>query len=249
MDKITNCILNLLKKNIIYGDWRGIIMKIAIIARTRYYKINNNFKKEMFLKNYYIDCLTKLGVLLIPILSENNIENIVDYCDALLITGGPNNVHPSYYGEEPNPNIEYMIDEFPLVKKAVTLFSEAEKPILGICAGIQELNVIFGGTLHQNIPNHYLTEKTNENTEHTVRIEKNSFLYRVYKTDSITVNSYHHQAIKDLAPNFSISAVSSDGYIEGIEKGNLIGVQWHPEIMKDLNLFKKFIDEFINKKI
>lgn len=223
-------------------------MKMAIIARSRYYETNNNLRKEIFIKNYYIECLMKLGILLIPILSENNMEQIVDYCDALLITGGPNNIYPAYYGEQPDSNIEYRIDEFPLVKKAVTLFSKVEKPILGICAGIQELNVIFGGTLYQNIPNHYLTEKTSTNTMHTVRIEKNSFLYKVYNRESITVNSYHHQAIKDLAPNFSVSAVSSDGYIEGIEKGNLIGVQWHPEIMNDLNFFEKFINEYISKK-
>lgn len=222
-------------------------MKMAIIIRSRYYFTNNNLRKEMFLKNYYIDCLTKLGVLLIPILSENNMQEIVDYCDALLITGGPNNVHPGYYGDKPDPNIEYKIDEFPLVKKAVTLFSKIGKPILGICAGIQELNVIFGGTLYQNIPNHYITEKTSTNTMHTVKIEKNSFLHKVYNVDSITVNSYHHQAIKNLAPNFSVSAVSFDGYIEGIEKGNIIGVQWHPEIMNDINFFKIFIKEFINK--
>lgn len=71
----------------------------------------------MFLKNYYVDCLTKLGVLLIPIVSENNMEQIVDYCDALLITGGPNHVYPSYYGENSVSNINYNIDEFPLVKK------------------------------------------------------------------------------------------------------------------------------------
>lgn len=223
-------------------------MKMAIIARSRYYETNNNLRKEIFIKNYYIECLMKLGILLIPILSENNMEQIVDYCDALLITGGPNNIYPAYYGEQPDSNIEYRIDEFPLVKKAVTLFSKVEKPILGICAGIQELNVIFGGTLYKNIPNHYLTEKTSTNTMHTVRIEKNSFLYKVYNRESITVNSYHHQAIKDLAPNFSVSAVSSDGYIEGIEKGNLIGVQWHPEIMNDLNFFEKFINEYISKK-
>lgn len=203
----------------------------------------------MFLKNYYIECLTKLGVLLIPILSENNMEQIVDYCDALLITGGPNNIYPSYYREKPNSNVKYEIDEFPLVKKAVTLFSKVEKPILGICAGIQELNVIFGGTLYQNIPNHYLTKKTSVCTTHTIKIEKNSFLYKIYKSNKITVNSYHHQAIKDLAPNFSVSAISSDGYIEGIENGNIIGVQWHPEIMKDLNFFEKFIDEYINKNM
>lgn len=220
-------------------------MRMAIITRSRYYETNNNLKKEIFLKNYYIECLTKLGVLLIPILSENDMEQIVDYCDALLITGGPNNIYPGYYGEQPDPNIEYKIDEFPLVKKTVTLFSKVEKPILGICAGIQELNVIFGGTLYQNIPNHYLTQKTSTNTMHTVRIEKKSFLHKVYQSDSINVNSYHHQAIKDLAPNFSVSAISSDGYIEGIEKGNMIGVQWHPEIMKDLNFFEKFINEYI----
>lgn len=222
-------------------------MRMAIIARTRYYETSNGLKKELFLKYYYVDCLTKLGVLLIPIVSENNMEQIVDYCDALLITGGPNHVYPSYYDEKNDSNINYNIDEFPLVKKAVTLFSKVEKPILGICAGIQELNVIFGGTLYQNIPNHYLTGKPSTNTMHTIKIEKDSFLHRVYESDSIKVNSYHHQAIKDLASDFSISAISSDGYIEEIEKGNIIGVQWHPEIMNDLNFFEKFINEYVKK--
>ena len=74
-------------------------------------------------------------------------------------------------------------------------------------------------------------------------LKKEIFLKNYY------INYYHHQAIKDLAPDFHVSAVSSDGYIEGIEKGNVIGVQWHPEIMKDLNFFKKFINKYIIKKI
>lgn len=95
------------------------------------------------------------------------------------------------------------------------------KPILGICAGIQEINVIFGGTLHQQIPNHYLRD----NSKHEIHIMNDSFLYEVYKSNFMEVNSYHKQAIKNLAPNFKITAISADGIIEGIERDNIVAVQ------------------------
>ena len=75
----------------------------------------------------------------------------------------------------------------------------------------------------------------------------NSFLYETYNNDLIEVNSYHKQAIKDLAPGFKITAISEDGIIEGIEKDNIVAVQWHPEVVYDIKIFKSFITKFITK--
>ena len=186
--------------------------KIAIIER-----LENNGKRKPFNIVYYLDSsyrkiFDKLDVILIPVISERNIEEISNICDGLILTGSANDVHPKYYNEE-------------------------NKPILGICAGIQELNVIFGGTLFQSIPNHNLKDQS----KHIINIEEDSFLYKIYKKDKLEVNSYHKQAIKDVAPGFRIVARCDDGTIEGIEKDNVIGVQWHPESVLDMEIFEGFV--------
>ena len=79
---------------------------------------------------------------------------------------------------------------------------------------------------------------------HSVRIDESSFLYNVYKKDKIEVNSYHNQAINRLADGFRVTAISEDGIIEGIERDNIVAVQWHPEVLYDKNLFYEFIHKF-----
>lgn len=218
-------------------------MKIAIIERIENYEKDEPFNKRYYLDNSFRKIFDELDILLIPVISEKNLDEIVNICDGLVVTGSANDVHPKYYGEEPTK--EYKFDEYGLVKSIVELFYNANKPILGICAGIQEINVIFGGTLYQQIPNHYLRD----NSKHNVKLTKNTFLYEVYdKKKNIEVNSYHKQAIKDLAPEFKITAISEDGIIEGIEKENVFAVQWHPEVLEDIKLFSMFIDKIKNRK-
>lgn len=212
-------------------------MKIAIIERIENYEKDEPFNKRYYLDNSFRKIFDELNILLIPVISEKNLDEVVNICDGLVVTGSANDVHPKYYGEEPTK--EYKFDEYGLVKNIVELFYNANKPILGICAGIQEINVIFGGTLHQQIPNHNLRD----NSKHNVELAENTFLYEVYEKKNIKVNSYHKQAIKDLAPEFKITAISEDGIIEGIEKENIIAVQWHPEILEDIKLFSMFIDK------
>lgn len=219
-------------------------MKIAVIARMRIHEKNFPFHERYSVDNSFRKLFDALGILLIPVISENNLDEIVRICDGLLITGSQNDVHPKYYGQEPAEGKEYKYDEYPLVKKVVELFSMQNKPILGICAGIQEINVIFGGTLFQEIPHH----KLKNGTQHPVEIQRNSFLYEVYKKNKIKVNSYHSQAIQELASGFTITARSEDGIIEGIEKDNIVAVQWHPEVLYDIHLFKEFIDTFFKSK-
>lgn len=124
----------------------------------------------------------------------------------------------------------------------IKAFHKANKPILGICAGVQIINVCFGGSLHQDIKNHTSKE---EITIHPVNIEKGSFLEEIYSKNKIEVNSFHHQAINKVVENFKIVATSEDGIVEAIEYKNIVGVQWHPEKSKDMEFFEKYIKMYI----
>lgn len=219
-------------------------MRIAIIERLVKEERKEPFEITYYLNNYYKEIFDELDILLIPVISENRLEEICELCDGLILTGSSNDVHPKYYNEEPIKEKTYdKFDEYPLVKKAVEVFYQNNKPILGICAGIQELNVIFGGTLNQLIQNHSL--KKCKVDRHEIEIKKDSFLYNVYNKKSIIVNSYHSQSIKDVAPQFTVTAISNDGVIEAIENGKIIGVQWHPEALRDVEFFDKFFKTFV----
>ena len=153
-----------------------------------------------------------------------------DY-DGLILCGG-NDIDPFYYGEEMNGSVD--IDgardavEFALLKA----FVNAGKPVMGICRGCQLLNVYFGGTLHQHIINaaEHVTG-TDEDLLHGVIAAKGSVIESLYGTD-FKVNSFHHQAIKDVGQGLKITMMSSDNtVIEGVEHESLpvFAVQWHPE--------------------
>ena len=218
-------------------------MKIAVIGRLENIKENGPFSIQYYMSNFYKEIFDKLNIFPILVVSENNLDEISDMCDGLILTGSENDVHPKYYKEKPIKEKKYdKFDEYAFVKKATDIFTKKNKPILGICAVIQELNVIFGGTLHQSIPNH---QTICNSKKHRIKITPNSFLYSVYNQEYIEVNTYHSQAVKDVAADFTVTAVSDDGVIECIENGNIIGVQWHPEEMYDIQFFDKFFKTFI----
>lgn len=215
-----------------------------ILAITQRYDKSNQekfFKETFYLNKYFKDIFEELNILLFPVASVTQLETVVDICDGLIVTGRSIDVNPKYYGEQAieatnlkNYELEDELD-FSLIKS----FHKANKPILGICAGIQVINVCFGGSLYQDIVNHSTKDVLNI---HEIQISKDSFLEKCYHSDIIKVNSFHHQAIKDVAEGFKVSAISKDGIVEAIEYKNILGVQWHPEQMNDIEFFRKFIE-------
>ncbi len=167
----------------------------------------------------------------IPVVAtEHCARELAEICDGLLLTGGPD-LESELFGEVTEfesvktdpPRSVYEIEIF----KA---FVELGKPIFGICRGIQAINVHSGGTLYQDLPRQLGYVHSSEDITHTVYAEQGSLIERLMGTEFKT-NSFHHQAIKDLAPGFKVSARSIEGLIEAIEheNKNIFGVQFHPE--------------------
>ncbi len=163
----------------------------------------------------------------------------------LVLTGGED-VEPARYGAAPHPKLQ---DTDPARDAAeVALIAAARErrlPILAICRGIQILNVALGGTLYQDLASERPGALTHEGTEtrHGLRVEPGSLLERALGTRAATVNSRHHQAIRDLAPGLRAVAWAEDGVIEAVEASPppwTLAVQWHPEDLTERALFDAF---------
>lgn len=214
---------------------------IAISGRSVDYKSATGLeKRRLYVNGYFSDVAEGAGFILFPVCSQNGIEEIAAMCSGLIIAGRDRDIHPKYYGKEPDENIEYPEDDYEdeLDFKLIEEFVKLNKPILGVCSGLQSLNVYFGGTLKQHIENHTSDDSL---IKHNIIIEENSFLYSLYGKKSL-VNTIHHQAVNKVAEGFKITAIAEDGIIEAVEKGNLIGIQWHPEVDLEYDTFKKFVE-------
>ncbi len=195
--------------------------------------------------------------------NEDVIDEYINMVDGIYFTGG-NDISPETYGEEVTELVGTLVaerDEFEikLYKKA----EECDMPMLGVCRGHQIMNVASGGTLYQDIYaqrsntiGHSPEKSMGENNTHTVRISEESKLHSALNTNMLATNSIHHQAVKDVAGGYKISAVAEDGIIEGIESEKLtfaLGVQWHPEDMFELcseskMIYKALIDAAVMYK-
>lgn len=187
----------------------------------------------------YTNSIEKAGgiPIILPVIDKEEVVNdYIDLIDGLLIPGGIDVVNDSHHLDEIHEQNK-IFDEFEF--KCIKQAKEKRIPILGICRGIQILNVYHGGTLIQDIPsevenclNHKQEDPTRWAISHSVSFEKDSHLYELFG-ESLDVNSFHHQSCKDVADNFKVVGTSSDGIIEAIEDTTdypyLIGVQWHPE--------------------
>ena len=196
-----------------------------------------------------------LPLVLPYIESEEIIDAFVDSCDGFLFTGGAD-VEPEYYGEEKKdtcgetePSRDKL--EFAVLKKVL----EKNKPILGICRGLQLINVAMVGTLYQDIPTerrsdiHHVQTEDKYDPSHPIFVEKDTPLFHIVNKEIITGNSFHHQGIKQLAKELKVMARASDGMIEAVYDPNkkyLYAYQWHPERLYRYDDNKILFDNFIN---
>lgn len=188
-----------------------------------------------------------------PLTPPSAVPALLDGVEALLLSGGAD-IDPKHYRTQPHPKlgaVEAERDTFELA-----LFAEARTrglPVLAICRGLQLVNVALGGTLWQDLPSErgpHLQSAQRTDRVHPVEVIAGTRLHDALGDGGLTVNSFHHQAIRDLAPGLVECGRTSDGLIEGIEgEGDqwLLGVQWHPEefwadpAAPDLGLFRALL--------
>ena len=189
----------------------------------------------------YMSVFEQLGlacVLITPAHTPASARSLAGRCDGLVLSGG-DDVAPSLYGEAPLPELGAVNPARDEVELAALDTAAARGiPLLAICRGCQLLNVYLGGTLYQDIATQRPGAVSHEQTHpwgrhaHAARVDPDSQLARQLGASELRINSYHHQAIKDLAPPLRAVAWSEDGLIEGVEHREhpwVLGVQWHPE--------------------
>ena len=183
----------------------------------------------------YTDAVARVGgvPVIFPTVSDPALATrLIEKVDGVIFSGGPD-LDPSYYGEtvwNETVEIDTLRDVSDLMLMRAALASK--KPIMAICRGEQLMNVVLGGTLIQDIPTQVDTLVNHNGAWHRIGVEKGSVLYRLFETDSLTVNSSHHQAVKAPAPGIRVTASADDGIIEAYEYGDqVIAFQFHPEGM------------------
>ena len=194
----------------------------------------------------YADVIKQLGAEA----TSSYLPTVDTSYDGLILCGG-NDINPERYSEALNGaiNIDHKRDDAELL--LLEDYVKAGKPIFGICRGCQLINVFFGGSLYQHLPEADLHQKKNNaDSVHSVKAISNSIVFNLYGED-FAVNSSHHQAIKTLGVGLSASALWNNKYVEAIEHSTypIFGVQWHPERMCEredtvcgTDIFKYFLN-------
>lgn len=237
----------------------------SVIGITPGYDENS---KMLFVKDGYYKALMKAGglPLILPLTGDKStLEKFFDICDGFLLCGGPD-LDAKHFGEENmsyNGEISPIRDEMEIyiVRKAM----ELNVPVFGICRGMQVMNVAMGGSLYQDIFSQIKDRDVIKHSQsapkwyptHEIYIERGSRIWNIYMKAKVGTNSFHHQAVKNVAPGFIATSRTSDDVIESIECEDhpfAVGVQWHPELMweKDdshLELFRDFLCHASERKL
>lgn len=203
-------------------------------------------KTLQYLEQSMAHCVMRAGgiVVMIPTIEQANAmdrtqvatQDYVSLLDGLVLQGGAD-IHPSLYGEAPGELLgptDPVRDRFEL--ELLRGFAAAGKPVLGVCRGMQLINVAYGGTLHQDLaeatPRHRRLELYDEHS-HEVRLVADGWMRSLYEgVASARINSIHHQGVSRLGKDLAVEALAPDGVIEAIRHTQaffVVGVQWHPE--------------------
>lgn len=222
-------------------------------------------KESYWMLPGYMEGITEAGgiPLMLPLTEDINvIEQMIGTLDGFLLTGG-HDVSPKLYGEEKLPECGECCEMRDRMEEKLFLSAlKADKPVFGICRGIQFMNAVLGGTLYQDIPTQYSTttqhhmEPPYDRSVHSVSIVESTPLAKILSCEKINVNSYHHQAIKVLSNQLKPMAISEDGLVEAVyypDKTFVIALQWHPEFSfkKDHHsrkILKAFVDATVSRE-
>lgn len=220
---------------------------------------------KQYLSKAYSDAVFEAGgiALVIPYTVEDHvIQQLSLKLDGLILTGG-GDIDPTLFDEEPHPGLgEIVPDRDEMEIALIEQFMEQNKPILGICRGCQILNIALGGDMYQDLAAQKQTllqhaqRAPRYHASHTITIVEDTLLQSIYQKGLAKVNSFHHQAVRNVMEPFRVSAVSKDGVIEAFESKEhpfVMGVQWHPEDMvkRDADayrLFCAFVEACIQRK-
>lgn len=212
-----------------------------------------------YLNRPYYAAVEKAGglpVLLPPLRPGDGVRAVVDLLDGLLLSGG-GDLDPVYFGEEPRPGTGEVAPERDAFEIELTRMAlQANLPVLGICRGIQVLNVAAGGSIWQDIGESgptflkHMQDAPRWHPTHTIDVEPGSRLAGILGTERVRVNSLHHQAVREPARGFKVVARAGDGIIEALEGTGpvfVLGVQFHPEWLWErqpvfLNLFAALVE-------
>lgn len=212
--------------------------------------------ERVSVSNDYIKAVLQAGAvpMVLPVVTDKEIIKYQsDVIDGLLLSGGYD-VDPLLFGEEPAKKLGFVypardIHEIELIK---AIYHD-NKPILGICRGIQVINIVFGGTLYQDLAEiqggiKHMQNAPKDAASHTVRVSADSILHEIFG-EKVVTNSFHHQAVKELGSDFIISAKTKDGIVEAIEipgERFIVAVQWHPEMMVKGHIgMQRLFSEFV----
>lgn len=229
-------------------------MKKKLIALSPLWDTDDN---RIWMRTTYPDAIRDSGGIpvILPLhISAEDASQILDVCDGLVLTGGPD-VHPSLFGEEIHEACGSICQARDTLEQALYRRAlERDMPVLGICRGIQTINVFQGGTLYQDLPTEFPSEVSHSSERPYDRVihyvNLSGPLRDLLGTERLGVNSIHHQAVKDLGADLEVMAVSDDQVVEALRhrrKRFIWGVQWHPEFsfQADENsrkIVKAFVD-------
>jgi putative glutamine amidotransferase len=210
-----------------------------------------------FIQSGYFESLlaaNALPVIIPPLTRESDLLPILDRLDGVMLTGG-DDLDPRKMGLSPHPAITMVTERRELADRLLCkLVQQRRMPVLGIGLGMQELNVVCGGGLFLHLPEDMPKGIPHRDPHggahrHTVVMQPGTRLEEIYGPGEIRVNSYHHQGIRKLAPNFRVAALAPDGLIEAFEGKEstwwVTGVQWHPENEGNISLDMQLLEAFV----